>query len=170
VKYLLDTNVLREMHPRGHKNVRLWLATVDDSELCISALTIKEIQKGIAREHARRPTQQTMDAQRRLDALVPAYRDRIVPIDREIAAEWGRLVGTKAKHNDDMALAATARVKGTRSRHEKRSGFSGPTSRGARSLQEDRTHYYGLVRRRPSEAAAAQKCKGPTITRRRRLP
>jgi predicted nucleic acid-binding protein len=112
VKYLLDTNVLREMHPRGHKNVRLWLATVDDSELCISALTIKEIQKGIAREHARRPTQQTMDAQRRLDALVPAYRDRIVPIDREIAAEWGRLVGTKAKHNDDMALAATARVKG----------------------------------------------------------
>lgn len=40
-----------------------------------------------------------------------AYRDRIIPIDREIAAEWGRLVGAKAKHNDDMALAATARVR-----------------------------------------------------------
>jgi predicted nucleic acid-binding protein len=112
VKYLLDTNVLREMHPRGHKNVRLWLATIDDSELCISALTIKEIQEGIAREHTRRPTQQTLDAQDRLDALVQVYRDRIISIDREIAAEWGRLVGTKAKHNDDMALAATARVRG----------------------------------------------------------
>jgi toxin FitB len=111
VKYLLDTNVLREMHPRGHKNVRLWLATIDDSELCISALTIKEIQEGIAREQARRPTQRTMDAQHRLDALVQTYSDRIVPIDREIAAEWGRLVGTRAKHNDDMALAATARVR-----------------------------------------------------------
>ena len=111
MKYLLDTNVLREMHPRGHKNVRMWLATIDDSELCISALTIKEIQEGIAREHARRPTQRTLDAQHRLDALVQAYRDRIVPIDREIATEWGRLVGTKSKHNDDMALAATARVR-----------------------------------------------------------
>jgi toxin FitB len=112
VKYLLDTNVLREMHLRGHKNVRMWLATIDDSELCISALTIKEIQEGIAREHARRPTQQTLDAQDRLDALVQVYRDRIIPIDREIATEWGRLVGRKTKHNDDMALAATARVKG----------------------------------------------------------
>lgn len=109
MKYLLDTNVLREMRPRGHKNVRLWLATVDESELCISVL--KEIQEGIVRAHARNPTQQTVDAQQRLDALVQAYRDRIIPIDREIAAEWGRLVGTKAKHNDDMALAATARVR-----------------------------------------------------------
>lgn len=111
MKYLLDTNVLREMHPRGHKNVRMWLATIDDPELCISALTIKEIQEGIARTHVRRSTQQTLDAQHRLDALVQAYRDRIIPIDREIAAEWGRLVGTEAKHNDDMALAATARVR-----------------------------------------------------------
>lgn len=111
MKYLLDTNVLREMRPGGHKNVRIWLATIDDSELCISALTIKEIQEGIAREHARRPTQQTLGAQHRLDALVQAYRDRIIPIDREIAAEWGRLVGAKGKHNDDMALAATARIR-----------------------------------------------------------
>ena len=111
MKYLLDTNVLREMHPRGHKNVRLWLATVDDDELCISVLTIEEIQEGIARAHARRPTQRTLDAQHRLDALMQAYRDRIIAIDRDIAAEWGRLVGTRTKHNDDMALAATARVR-----------------------------------------------------------
>ena len=108
MKYLLDTNVLREMRPGSHKNVRIWLATIDDSELCISASTIQE---GIARGHARRPTQQTLDAQHRLDALVQAYRDRIIPIDREIAAEWGRLVGAKGKHNDDMALAATARIR-----------------------------------------------------------
>lgn len=111
MRYLLDTNVLREMHVGGHKNVRAWLMSVGDAQLCISVLTIKENQEGIAREHARKPTERTEDAQRRLDALIEAYGDRIIPIDREIAAEWGRLVGTKAKHNDDMALAATARIR-----------------------------------------------------------
>jgi toxin FitB len=110
VKYLLDSNVLREMRPGGHKHVRAWLASVDDADLCISVLTIKEIQEGVTREHARRPTARTEQAQQSLDALLAAYHDRIIAIDRPIAEEWGRLVGTKGKHNDDMALAATARI------------------------------------------------------------
>ncbi len=111
MRYLLDTNVLREIRPGGHKNVRAWLATIDDHELCISALTIKEIQEGIAKAHAKKPIDRVEEAQRRLEALIEAYRNRIVPIDREIAEEWGRLVGGRAKHHDDMALAATARIR-----------------------------------------------------------
>ena len=99
------------MRSGGHKNVRAWLNSVDDADLCISVLTIKEIQEGIAREHARNPTSRTEDAQHRLDSLIEAYHGRIIPIDGEIATEWGQLVGAKAKHNDDMALAATARVR-----------------------------------------------------------
>jgi predicted nucleic acid-binding protein len=31
-RYLLDTNVLREFGPNGHRNVRAWLRTVDVGE------------------------------------------------------------------------------------------------------------------------------------------
>jgi predicted nucleic acid-binding protein len=47
-----------------------------------------------------------------LDAFGDAYADREVPIDRKIADEWARLLGASKKHERDMALAATARVKG----------------------------------------------------------
>jgi predicted nucleic acid-binding protein len=111
VKYLLDANVLREIRARGHKNVRAWLATVNDNELCLSVLTIKECQEGITRARAKKLTDRANEAQAHLDNLIAAYREHIIPIDKEIAEEWGRLVGTKNQHNDDMALAATARVR-----------------------------------------------------------
>jgi toxin FitB len=46
-----------------------------------------------------------------LFAFETAFKDRIIPIDARIAAEWARLIGQKDKHRDDMALAATARVR-----------------------------------------------------------
>jgi predicted nucleic acid-binding protein len=44
--------------------------------------------------------------------LENVYKDRIIPVDAVIAAEWARLVGEKDKHRDDMALAATCLVLG----------------------------------------------------------
>lgn len=111
MKYLLDANVLRELRPGGHRNVRAWLATVSDHELCLSVLTIKECREGIAKARVRNLTDRADDAQARLDALIEAYRERIIPIDKEIAEEWGRLVGIRSRHHDDMALAATARIR-----------------------------------------------------------
>jgi toxin FitB len=107
--YLLDANVLRELHPGGHENVRAWLRNIDDSRLRLSAMTIFELRKG--RELQRRRDPQA--AERGIAAinlLEAAYRDRIIPIDAKIAAEWARLVGEKDKHRDDLALAATARI------------------------------------------------------------
>jgi predicted nucleic acid-binding protein len=48
----------------------------------------------------------------RLPVFEAAFKERIIAIDVPIAAEWARLVGQKDKHRDDMALAATARVRG----------------------------------------------------------
>jgi len=42
--YLLDANVLQEMHPRGHVNVRAWLAGVDDDQLRLSVVTIQRMR------------------------------------------------------------------------------------------------------------------------------
>lgn len=44
--YLLDENVLRELQPRGNVNVLRWLATVDDTDLRLSAATLFEKRRG----------------------------------------------------------------------------------------------------------------------------
>ena len=53
--YLLDENVLRELHPRGDVHVRAWFATVADSDLRISAVTFFEKRRGAERLRRREP-------------------------------------------------------------------------------------------------------------------
>jgi len=111
--YLLDENVLREMRTGGDARVRAWLATVNDTELRISALTFFEKRRGWSRmlkDPARAEAARSGLA--KIDALEEAYEGRIVPIDAGVAAEWAALLGAKDKHQRDMALAATARVHG----------------------------------------------------------
>ena len=48
-----------------------------------------------------------------LDELQAAFRNRTVPIDEEIMTEWAQLLGAKDKNQRDMALAATATVRGS---------------------------------------------------------
>ena len=50
MKFLLDTNVFREIgKTKPHANVAVWLEGVDDIELAISALSVREVRKGIDR-------------------------------------------------------------------------------------------------------------------------
>lgn len=50
MKYLIDTNILRELGKTNpHGNVAAWQKTVDDAELAISALTVREVAKGVAK-------------------------------------------------------------------------------------------------------------------------
>jgi predicted nucleic acid-binding protein len=112
MKYLLDTNVLRELgKTTPHKNVAAWLKTVDDADLSISALTVREVTKGVAKLRATKP-----EVAAALDIAVKtifgAFEGRIWPIDRQVAAAWGEALGTSEKHVDDAGLAATALVHG----------------------------------------------------------
>ncbi len=109
--YLLDENVLRELHPAGDRRVRAWFAAVNSGDLRLSALTLFEKRRG----WERRKTKDAALANAKLaelDALEAAYGARVVPIDGPIAAEWARLLGAKDKNQRDRALAATARVRG----------------------------------------------------------
>jgi hypothetical protein len=110
MKYLLDTNVVRELGKTNpHKNVADWLRTVNDADLSISALTVREITKGVEKLRAKKP-----DVAAKLDKAVKrifdAFEGRIWPIDRKIAAVWGEALAANEKHVDDAALAATALV------------------------------------------------------------
>jgi len=112
MKYLLDTNVLRELGKTSpHKNVAAWLRSVDDTDLAISALTVREITKGVAKLRKTKPeTAAALSAT--VAAIFDAFEDRILPIDRAVAAAWGEALGESEKHIDDAGLAATARVHG----------------------------------------------------------
>lgn len=109
--YLLDENVLRELHPGGNSRVRAWYATVSTDDLRLSAMTFFEKRRGAERLRRSDPDR-AAKLIAGIDALEAAYASRVVPIDGPVVAEWARLLGAKDKSQRDRALAATARVHG----------------------------------------------------------
>ena len=96
VVYLLDTNVFREVQKggAGHVNVRRWLAGVDDADLRLSVMTVREVRRGIARLAKRKPGA-AAEIEERFEELLAAYAGRVVEIDGPVAEEWGRLEGER---------------------------------------------------------------------------
>jgi toxin FitB len=113
VKYLLDTNVVSEVRKGEgcNRNVAEWFAGVGEGEGFISVLTIGEIRMGIDQIQRRDPRQAVV-LNRWLKGLVEHFNDKILPIDRTIAEEWGRLNAAGALPKIDGLLAATAKVHG----------------------------------------------------------
>jgi toxin FitB len=113
LSYLLDTNVISELRKgeRAHPGVAAWFADLAEEEIFLSVLTIGEIRRGV--ESVRR---RDLDAAASLDSwlvrISEAYSDRILPIDRAIAEEWGKMNVPDPLPVVDSLLAATARVVG----------------------------------------------------------
>lgn len=113
MNYLLDTNVISELRrgKRAEPSVTSWFADIADEQIFLSVLTIGEIRRGVEGARRRDP-----DSAASLDSwlarLSEAHRDRILPIDRAIAEEWGRLSVPDPLPVIDGLLAATARVLG----------------------------------------------------------
>jgi predicted nucleic acid-binding protein len=113
VSYLLDSNVVSELRKRERADagLRRWFADVDDSELFLSVLTIGEIRRGIDAIH-RRDRTRALSLNRWFRALVTEYDARILPVDRTVAQEWGRMNAARTLPAVDSLLAATAHVHG----------------------------------------------------------
>lgn len=113
MSYLLDTNVISELRKgeRADRNVSSWFGEVADEEIYLSVLTIGEIRRGVESVRRRDP-----DSAAALDSwlarLSEAHRDRILPVDRAIAEEWGRMNAPDPLPVVDGLLAATAKVVG----------------------------------------------------------
>jgi predicted nucleic acid-binding protein len=111
--FLLDTNVVSELRKgdRANSAVTAWFADVADEEIFLSVLIMGEIRRGIENVRRRDP-----DSAVALDSwvgrLTAAYGDRILPIDRAIAEEWGRMSAPDPLPVVDGLLAATAKVLG----------------------------------------------------------
>jgi predicted nucleic acid-binding protein len=113
LSYLLDTNVVSELRKgeRADPRVTAWFTGLADEEIFLSVLTIGEIRRGVESVRRRDP-----DAAVALDSwlarLREAHGDRILPVDRAIAEEWGRMSVPDLLPVVDGLLAATARILG----------------------------------------------------------
>ena len=111
--YLVDTNVFSELRKgdRCDPHVAGWFAGVDEEDLNLSVLVIGEIRRGIETVR-RRDVAGAAALERWLARLVRDHGDRLLPVDRAVAEEWGRLSALRPASVVDGLLAATARVHG----------------------------------------------------------
>ncbi len=108
---MLDTNVLSEARrPRGDESVKAWLASVPAGDLYLSVLAVGEIRRGIERLN-RRDRDQAEVYEAWLGTVLSVYEDRIIPVDAEIADEWGRMSVPDPIPVVDGLMAATAKVR-----------------------------------------------------------
>jgi predicted nucleic acid-binding protein len=112
VRYLLDTDVLSETRrPRGDEGVKAWVLLVSADDLFLSALVIGEIRRG-AERLARRDPDQAAVYEAWLGTVLRDYAERILPVDAEVADEWGRMSVPDPVPIVDGLKAATAKVHG----------------------------------------------------------
>jgi predicted nucleic acid-binding protein len=109
LSFLLDTNVVSEIQRGRDRHVRAWADQVDDIDLHLSVMTLGEIRKGIELLRRRDPAQADLFAAW-LDQLNAQFADRIVPIDAQVAEQWGRLNAAKPRNTVDSLIAASASV------------------------------------------------------------
>lgn len=113
MSYLIDTNVISELRKGGRADpaVVAWFADVADEEIFLSVLTLGEIRRGIESIRRRDPkAAAALDSW--LGRISEMHRERVLPIDRAIAEEWGRISVPDPIPVVDGLLAATARVNG----------------------------------------------------------
>ena len=89
MRFLIDTNVLRELgKPKRDANVAAWLRTINDTDLAISALTVREVRKGIVKLRAKKPDI-AAQIEARVHRIFDAFGERTGPSDH--ARNCGRL-------------------------------------------------------------------------------
>ncbi len=109
--FLLDTNIISEMmRAAPNKGLLSWFQDVQSESLFLSVVTLGEIQKGIDLKKAKEPEYKAERHLGWLSDLSKLYKDRILPVDTNVAKTWGQIMAIDDKHAIDGLIAATAVV------------------------------------------------------------
>jgi predicted nucleic acid-binding protein len=99
MKYVLDTNVIKRFGGENpNANIKKWHRTINDNDIYITALSILEMNKGIASKRKKGDAGSIKLANSLsagLNQLILDFKDRILPLDEVSGMEWGRRL---AKH------------------------------------------------------------------------
>jgi predicted nucleic acid-binding protein len=111
--FLLDTNAISEPgRARPDAGFVDWFDSADEASIFLSVVTLGELRQGVAMlaEGARRRELQALHV-----AIMRRYEAQILPIDLQVALQWGELAarhrqsGRRPSVTDEL-IAATARV------------------------------------------------------------
>lgn len=109
MSYLIDTNAISELRKRQpNRDVVKWFKRRPARSMYLSVLSLGEIRKGVDRLEGATRRAALMDW---LELDLPAFfQERLLPVDRAIADQWGRLLAAAGRPLPaiDSLLAATA--------------------------------------------------------------
>lgn len=112
--YLLDTNVISELRKakKADKKVIAWANTIPVSNLFLSAITVLELETGILQVERRDAAQGSVLRTWLNTHVLPAFSERILPLDVAVAQRCAKLHIPDPKSDRDAIIAATALVHG----------------------------------------------------------
>jgi len=110
--YLLDTNVISELRKsadgRINKGVQSWAEAIFPELMFISAITVLELESGVL-QIERRDKKQGAVLRRWLNQnVLPAFSERVLPVDLAIAQRCASLHVPNPKSERDAMIAASA--------------------------------------------------------------
>jgi len=101
VSYLLDTNAVSEvMKPAPEPSVLAWLEE-HESEFFLSAITVGEIERGIALLPAGRKKSRLREAFQQFSQATEA---RVLSFDAAVARRWAHLTGTAQRKGRTLSV------------------------------------------------------------------
>jgi hypothetical protein len=114
--FLLDTNVVSELRKakadKADPNVTAWAASVPVGSLFVSVITILELETGVLLVERRDPPQGALLRSWLDSQVLPAFNNRVLPIDISVAQRCARLHVPDPRAERDALIAATALVHG----------------------------------------------------------
>src|SRR5690606_37391674 len=114
--YLLDTNVVSELRKaksgKAHPSVVQWAQSVATSTLCISAITVLELETGILLMEHKDAQQGALLRTWMTTHVLPAFAHRTLAVDTAVALRCAQLHVPNPGAERDMLIASTALVHG----------------------------------------------------------
>ncbi len=114
--FILDTNVVSELRKvrlgKAHENVARWADSVNTPELYLSVITLQELEIGVLLAERRDPQKGAVLRAWLNNQVLPAFADRILPVDTEVAQRSAKLHVPDPRPVRDVFIAATALVHG----------------------------------------------------------
>ncbi len=114
--YLLDTNVISELRKansgKADQHVITWANSIPTASLFLSVITVLELETGILLVERKDPAQGAVLRSWLNTHVLPAFSDRILPVDTAVAQCCAKLHVPNPHSDRDALIAATALIHG----------------------------------------------------------